>query len=208
MNKVWRRLSLISILAGLICLLPISLKDWRSGLTTDAAFDAIEPILRIPLHDLQANGSAAIIFDVPSDRASEAWGNPFYMVFLRSQSTNKSWWIHDFAILPLQVGVTLNGSPITLDTAGLPYAYSSDTTNIGMQFLAKPGDVVHIKFHLNSPSALPAGELVVAPNWKGANKDAFVGLILDDDFYRIARTIGWIGLVLVAFGCGVFLFRF
>jgi hypothetical protein len=159
----------------------------------------MEPLVRIPLESLRTAGSAGIIFTVSSSTISRAWGNPFYVIFWRSQ--HNGWWIHAFAVLHTDARVFVDGSPVTVDHAThFPYGYSSDTLDTGPSFLAKPGDEVRIAFRAGDPESLPEGELVVAPNWNLAIKDRLVGMDLDVNFHPIARVLGWIGLVLVALG--------
>jgi hypothetical protein len=187
------------VIIGFVIVLPVAGLNWASAPSQEDAFNAMEPIVRIPLAGLRTTGSAQIVFDVPSNRISRAWGNPFYVVFWRSQKNG--WWIHSFSLLHVDVNILVSGSPVTLSKdTHFPYGHSSDTRDTGPSFVAKPGDEVRIAVVARAPESLPDGELVVAPDWNLPIKDRLVGMDVDKDLYHIARLLGWVGLVLVAGG--------
>jgi hypothetical protein len=158
------------------------------------------------MDSLRATGAASEIFEINRSRVSEAWGEPYYIVFSRRQSNG--WQIISFSALGLQTQVTINGLPATLGKALCnPYAHSSHAHgDLGLQFPAKPGDQVRVDIKATNPASLPDGELVVSPNWNIAIKDRLVGLMLDDDFHYTIVMAGRIGLVLSLLGMiGIFL---
>jgi hypothetical protein len=200
MTKRWHWLFRISLIIGLFCLVPISCFNWESEPTEEDAFNALEPIVRIPLQSLDATGRVPIVFTVSSNRVSRAWGSPFYTILWRTQRNN-TWWIHAFSLLQVDVHVVVGSSSVILrEEQRVPYGYSSDTQDIGRSFFAKPGDEVEIAISARNAGTLPDGELVVAPDWNLAIKDRLVGAMLNDDLFQIARIFGWIGLALVAIG--------
>jgi hypothetical protein len=64
-----------------------------------------------------------------------------------------------------------------------PYGYSSDTTDYGLAFRAKPGMDVRVELSRTSNEKLPDGELVMRPYWD----DALVGrsvVLWTDNLFR------------------------
>jgi len=194
------------VITGLLCLAPVACWDVRSGPTSEEAYVALQPVVRIPLDSLIPTGSVSAVFEVTSNRVSRAWGAPFFVVLWRSQHPNGCW-VHDFSLLKLEVKITVAGHSTPVEKAtGVPYGHSSDTQRTGLRFVAAPGDEVRMDVRKSDPGALPDGELVLAPDWNIAVKDRLVGLGLDADFYHIARALAWVGFALASVGL-VGLFR-
>ena len=197
MKRKWLPKGLVLI--GLILLSPIVIVDWASRMKNEDAYNALEPVVRIPLESLRTSGSAAINFRVRSTRVSRAWGDPFYTILWRSQSNG--WWIREFSQLQMNVNVSIGGSSVTLSKPGgwWPHGHSADSKD-RLAFFAQPGSDVQIVFHANDPASLPDGELVVVPTFEVAVKDRTLGNALEETLYGILWISAWIGIVLILLG--------
>jgi hypothetical protein len=200
MPKYLKTISWFLALFGVACMAPrVSLNEASQPTEQDATI-ALNPIMRLPLDSLRVTGSASGIFEINGGRIAEAWGNPYYIIFSRRQ--HNGWQLTPFSDLGLHLQLTINGTLATLGKAlRCPYAHSSQAHgDLGLRFLAKPGDQVRVDIKAINSASLPDGELVISPNWDIAIKDRLIGLMLDDDLHYTIIVVGWIGLILSLLG--------
>jgi len=200
-GPILNRISWILVALGIICIAPGIYLYQASQPTSQDAEIALQPMVRIPLESLRSAGSTTFVFQIGgSSRISKTWGEPYYVIYSRMRSNG--WWVRPFSSLRLQIFVTVDGYPVSLEKALRdPYDHSSNTAgDIGLRFSAKPGKEVCIIVKVSDPAALLNGELVVAPNWDIAIKDKLAGAVLNDDLNRIFLVAGRIGLALLLLG--------
>jgi hypothetical protein len=192
-------ISFILIALGIICMVPSSCLNSDSPSVAEDAFIPIQPMIRIPLESLKSKGSTSFSFKVNSVGIAKTWGEQYFVIYSRHQ--NNGWWMNAFSSLQLQIQVLVGGSSVAIEKAPYPpYMHSSNTLDIGLRFSAKPGDEVRINVQAPYPTALPEGELVVAPNWDTAIKDHLVGAMIEDDLNHWLIIAGRIGLALSFLG--------
>jgi len=74
-----------------------------------------------------------------------------------------------------------------------------------MRFRAAPGNMLALTVTSRRGRALPAGNLVVVPNWWNT-KDDLVGVGMDKDIATLVQWISFMGIALVPAGA-VLMFR-
>jgi hypothetical protein len=111
--------------------------------------------------------------------------------------------IHCLDQFGIQIEVTKQGGRVPLKPAkGAPYGYTATCPESGLEFQAAPG--VDLTIRATSPRhPMPAGELVLMCYWKNNVKDKMVGIMLDEDLWRISRITAPIGLILILCGAAL-----
>jgi hypothetical protein len=140
-----------------------------SGLSHASSEDwevASTPVADVPLDALQRTRSVSLVFRVPANeqwtRIRDSWGDPGYVIVGRSPDRADS--VLSWNSLGLQVTGTTGLGALDMAPAGSIQnsARSSDT---GLAFRPKPGVRVRLDITVRPSVTLPAGELIVAPNW-------------------------------------------
>ena len=131
------------------------------------------PDWTVPLSELQRTRNVTFVFEPRSDQAwrrvVEAWQypgrerpEPGFIVFA---GTN-DYWLHPFSSLGISVRVTQDRRFLDqLPGANGVYGYSSKSTDYGVHFSPLSSADVRVEIEAKSPVELPAGELLVAPDW-------------------------------------------
>jgi hypothetical protein len=140
-----------------------------SGLSHASSEDwevASTPVAGVPLDSLQRTRSVSLVFRVPANeqwtRIRDSWGDPGYVIVGRSPDPSES--VLSWNSLGLQVTGTTGLGALDMVPAGATQnsARSNDT---GLAFRPKPGVRVRLDVTVRPSVTLPAGELIVAPNW-------------------------------------------
>src|SRR6185503_20361879 len=96
--------------------------------------------------------------------------------------------IHCFDELRIDVEIAVKGSLVPLKIAnGLPYGYDGTCSQSGLELRAAPGSDLTIRV-ASARHRMPAGELVLMCFWKNNVKDKLVGILLDEQIWKIGRA--------------------
>jgi hypothetical protein len=177
---------------------------YSSGLSRATSEDwdvASTPVARIPLDSLQRTRSASLVFAVPATdawtRIRETWGDPGYVVCVRSPAAPPS--ILPWSTLGLQISATTGRGTLDMAAAG-SIQDSNRSTDTGLVFRPKPGERVRLEVAVGGSVTLPDGELTVAPHWDSNGEARAWGMALALNFrpyLRLAFILGF-GLLLAA----------
>jgi hypothetical protein len=197
-------LTLTLISAGFLFFIPGVLWLCNHGLSQDDAAAALSPLARVPLHQLQNSDSAAVIVTIPNNaqwsRIRGKWGEPDYLI-AAIEHPQSARLVHCFDQLGIKVEATNESGLIPLKTAQgcCPYGYSSACPDSGQEFRAATGSDLTLDA-TSTTHSMPVGELIVICYWKNNVKDKLVGIMLDDDLWRISEIAGPIGFILILSG--------
>lgn len=192
-------------LIGVALLLPRALywcSMWISDpVTTADTRTAFRRLAAVRLDAAVGSRGVDITATTPSDaswrRVVRNWGDPGY--FIGVVLPRPRTYMYCLQDLGARVEARIGDQPVDLETAYVPYGYSSDCQPAGLLFRAPPGSVVRIHVTV---ARLPshAADLVVEPYWAGETKDRLVGTALDDDLREITTALGvaGIGAILIA----------
>ena len=140
-----------------------------SGLSHASSEDwevASTPVAGVPLDSLQRTRSVSLVFRVPANeqwtRIRDSWGDPGYVIVGRSPDPSQS--VLSWNSLGLQVTGTTGLGALDMAPAGA-IQNSARSNDTGLAFRPKPGVRVRLDVTVRPSVTLPAGELIVAPNW-------------------------------------------
>jgi hypothetical protein len=177
---------------------------WFSGLSQASHEDwdvAATPVARVPLDSLQRTRSVSLVFRVPAEeqwtRIRETWGDPDYVIFAREPDPSRA--VVSWNALGIQVVGSTGLGPLTMAPAGaINNTTRSDDT--GLSFRAKPGERVRLDLTVSASVTLPAGELTIAPNWKGDGEGRAWGMAFALNYRRSLRLAFFMGVGLLVAG--------
>jgi hypothetical protein len=159
---------------------------------------AFQRLAEVRLSEAVGGRGVEITATIPSDaswrRVIRNWGDPRY--FIGSVLPRPRTYMYCLQDLGARVEARIGDQPVDLETAYVPYGYSSDCQPAGLSFRAPPGSVV--KIHV-TVARLPsqAADLVVEPYWTGGTKDRLVGTALEEDLREITTALGVAGIVTI-----------
>jgi hypothetical protein len=168
---------------------------------------AFQRLAEVPISQAVGDGGVEITATIPSDaswrRVIRNWGDPGYIIGAVAPGPRQ--YMYCLKDLGVRVEARIGDQPVDLETADVPYGYSTDCRPVGLSFRAPPGSVV--KIHV-TVTRLPrqAADLVVEPHWTIGTKDRLVGIGIEEQLHLRALTtaLGVAGIIAIAFA--VFLF--
>lgn len=169
---------------------------------------AFRRLAEVRLSEAAGDRGVEITVTIPSDaswrRVLRNWGDPSY--FIGAVLPRPRTYMYCLEDLGARVEARIGDQPVDLETAYVPYGYSSDCQPAGLSFQAPLGSVV--KIHV-TVARLPsqAADLVVEPYWTGGTKDRLVGTALEEDLRKIATALGVAGIVTILIAAFLFSHR-
>ncbi len=171
---------------------------------------AFQRLVEVPLTQAQGDRGVVFIATIPSDaswmRVIRNWGDPGY--FIGAVLRGSSHHVYCLRDLGARVEARIGDQPVALETADVPYGYSTDCRPAGLSFRAPSGSAV--KIHVTVIS-LPrqAADLIVEPHWTVGTKDRLAEIGIQQQFHlrELATALGVAGIVMVSIGAFLFLHR-
>ena len=190
---------------GVVLVLPFVFSAGKKKPVDEALAD--QPLKTIPL-DTLASGVHTLSVQIPDSAAwtniRKQWGNPGYIVAVRSSS--KLRYLRCLDRQQLSVSLKNAGHPLMTQAAeGAPYGYSAECSHPGVRFEAAPGSVVTGQINRSGDLGSTSDDLIVAPFWDSGVKDHIMGSLLAQDLASIFNISAVVGAVLLV--ASLMLFR-
>ena len=180
---------------------PVRASDTRS---------AFQRLAEVRLSEAVGDRGVEITATIPSDaswrRVIRNWGDPGY--FIGAVLPGPSHYMYCLRDLGARVEARIGDQLVNLETADVPYGYSTDCRPAGLSFRAPPGSVVRIHVTV---ARLPrqASDLVVEPYWTVGTKDRLVGIGIEEQLHLRALTtaLGVAGIITILIAAFLFSHR-
>ena len=187
--------------AGILLLLPGIFWIWNSGsrLTNQEAHAALEPLIAIPLDQLDQN-PVSVKFRIPVNarwnKIRRIWGEPDLVIMVADVSQDLALCLTD-----VPVGIQLvdqSGRDVALQPdRAFPYGYSTTCAeSTTLNFHASPGAQFTLTLTPTHPGTPPSGALYVLSSWSGV-KDKLMTVSLNEDAGSLAKWPSIFGALLV-----------